>query len=180
MSRKSKFLSLILRHKPEEVGLTLDPAGWVPIDRLLRAMKAHGRPMSREELIDLIEGSEKKRFSISADGKLIRAAQGHSIDIDLGLTPREPPINLYHGTARHNLDGIFAAGLQPMRRRQVHLSVAPADAEAVGRRHGKPVVLRLAALSMHEEGHVFSRADNGVWLVDAVPPQFIGFWTEGT
>ena len=176
MSRQSKFLSLILRHKPEEVGLTLDRAGWVRLDQLIRAMRAHGRPISRRELEVLVEQDEKRRYSISSDGAFIRAAQGHSIEVDLGLEPREPPITLYHGTARKNLDGIFSNGLQSMRRRQVHLSSVATDAEVVGRRHGRPIVLQIAARKMHDSGHIFFTADNGVWLTDMVPAEFLSFW----
>lgn len=179
MSRQSKFLSFILRHKPEELGLKLDRAGWAQIDVLLRAMKKAGRPMSRDELQHLVENNDKSRFAISADGEFIRAVQGHSIDVDLGLEPRTPPEHLYHGTARQNLDSIFSEGLRPMGRRQVHLSVTPSVAEAVGRRHGKPVVLQIATLRMHEMGHLFFVADNGVWLTDIVPVGFLSFWNRG-
>lgn len=134
--------------------------------------------MTRGELNELVEGNDKKRFSISASGAFIRAAQGHSVNVDLGLEPRKPPRTLYHGTARQNLARILSAGLQPMGRRQVHLCVAALDAEAVGRRHGKPVVLQVPAIRMHEEGHVFLMADNGVWLVDDVPARFLAFWSR--
>jgi len=178
MSRQSKFLSFILRHKPEEVGLTLDAAGWVRIDVLLRALKKAGRPMSQQELAALVAGNDKKRFTISGDGGFIRAAQGHSIHVELSLSALVPPEALYHGTARQNLDGIFLDGLKPMGRQHVHLSASPSDAEKVGKRHGKPVVLQVPALRMHEEGHVFFVADNGVWLVDNVPVRYLGFRTR--
>lgn len=178
MSRQSKFLSFILRHKPEEVGLTLDAAGWVPVDVLLRALRNAGRPMSQQELEALVAGNDKKRFTIFGDGAFIRAAQGHSIHVELGLSPLVPPEALYHGTARQNLDGIFMNCLKPMERQHVHLSASPSDAERVGQRHGKPVVLQVPALRMQEEGHVFFVADNGVWLVDNVPARYLGFWTR--
>lgn len=177
MSRQSKFLSLILRHKPEEVGITLHPAGWVRIDVLLHAMRRAGHRMSREELEALVETNDKKRFTISEDGEFIRAAQGHSIKVDLGLKTRVPPLKLYHGTARQYLDSIFSSGLRPMRRTHVHLSVAAIEAEAVGRRHGKVIVLEIAAHLMHAEGHHFFVADNGVWLTETVPAQFLSFWS---
>lgn len=178
MSRQSKFLSFILRHKPEEVGLTLDAAGWVPIDLLLSALKKAGRPMSQQELEALVASNDKKRFTISGDGAFIRAAQGHSIHVKLGLSPLVPPEALYHGTARQNLDRIFMDGLKPMGRQHVHLSASPSDAQQVGRRHGKPVVLQVPALQMHEAGHAFYVSDNGVWLVNNVPAHFIIFWME--
>lgn len=167
-----------MRHKPEEVGLSLDAAGWVRIDVLLRALKKAGRPMSQQELEALVAGNDKKRFTISGDGAFIRAAQGHSIHVELGLSPRVPPEALYHGTIRQNLDGIFVDGLKPMGRQYVHLSASPSDAEQVGQRHGKPVVLLVPALRMYEEEHVFFLADNGVWLVDNVPVRYLAFWTR--
>lgn len=179
MSRHSRFLSLILRHKPEEIGITLDRAGWTRIDELLRALKTAGRPISREQLIAIVEENEKRRFTVSEDGAFIRAAQGHSIDVDLGLQPRKPPLLLYHGTARQSLDEIFSQGLQSMGRGQVHLSSFPTDAAEVGRRHGHAVVLEIMARRMHRRGFVFTRADNGVWLTEAVPASFLQFWSGG-
>jgi putative RNA 2'-phosphotransferase len=175
MSRQSKFLSLVLRHKPEEIGIKLDREGWVDIATLLRHLKKAGRAITRSELDTLVATSDKKRFTISEDGRRIRAAQGHSIEIDLGLAPQAPPAELYHGTASASLDDIFAQGLIPRNRQQVHLSSDPETAETVGRRHGKPVVLRVETAQMHEDGHLFYRADNGVWLTDHVPARYLGF-----
>ncbi|MBY6159425.1 RNA 2'-phosphotransferase [Mameliella alba] len=178
MSRESRFLSLVLRHKPEEIGLKLDSAGWVEIDHLLRALKRSGRRLSREDLEKIVAENDKRRFTISNDGCRIRAAQGHSVDVDLELPAAQPPIVLYHGTSRDNLDAIFRMGIVPGRRRQVHLSPDAEIALTVGRRHGKPVVLQIAAVSMASEGHTFHLADNGVWLTDTVPPKFVGFATN--
>lgn len=175
MSRESKFLSLVLRHKPEEIGLQLDKHGWVRVDDLLRKLKKANRKLSRDELAQLVESNDKKRFTLSDDGQRIRAAQGHSIDVDLGLEPQRPPDELYHGTASANLDAIFSEGLTPGRRKQVHLSLDPDTAERVGQRHGKPVVLRVEAQRMYENGFDFFRADNGVWLTDKVPATYLGF-----
>ncbi|MBM3604700.1 MAG: RNA 2'-phosphotransferase [Alphaproteobacteria bacterium] len=175
MSRQSRYLSLVLRHKPEEIGLTLDAAGWARIDQLLPALGKAGYRMSRDELLALVQENDKKRFTISDDGAFIRAAQGHTVKVVLDLEARIPPEVLYHGTARRNLAYIFAQGLKSGQRQQVHLSADNATAEAVGRRHGKPVVLRVSALRMHHEGHLFFQADNGVWLTDSVPPRFLGF-----
>lgn len=175
MSRDSKMLSRILRHTPEEIGLTLDAQGWAPVAELLRGLKKAGLPMTRAALLEVVAQNDKQRFTLSPDGTCIRAAQGHSVQVDLGLDPEEPPETLYHGTARTTLDAIFVEGLRPGRRRQVHLSSDRETAERVGGRHGRPVVLCVAALRMHREGHVFSRADNGVWLVDHVPSGYLGF-----
>jgi putative RNA 2'-phosphotransferase len=175
MSRESKFLSLVLRHKPEEIDLQLDKHGWARVDELLRKLKKANRKLSRDELIRLVESNDKKRFTISEDGLRIRAAQGHSFDVDLGLVAQRPPNELYHGTASANLDSIFSDGLNPGRRHQVHLSLDPATAERVGQRHGKPVVLRVEAQRMFEDGFQFFCADNGVWLTDNVPAAYLGF-----
>ncbi|MCA0907109.1 RNA 2'-phosphotransferase [Ruegeria marisrubri] len=175
MSRESKFLSLVLRHKPEEIDLQLDAHGWARVDELLRKLKKSGRKLSHDELIEIVETSDKKRFTLSEDGKRIRAAQGHSIEVDLGLKPQQPPSELYHGTASANLDAIFSNGLVPGKRQQVHLSLDPDTAERVGQRHGRPVVLRVEAQRMFDDGFEFFRADNGVWLTDAVPARYLGF-----
>ncbi|WP_300073232.1 RNA 2'-phosphotransferase [uncultured Ruegeria sp.] len=175
MSRESKFLSLVLRHRPDEIDLQLDKQGWARVDDLLRKLKKANRKLSRDELFRLVESSDKRRFTLSEDGLRIRAAQGHSIDVDLGLAAQRPPDELYHGTASANLDSIFSDGLNPGQRRQVHLSLDPGTAEGVGQRHGKPVVLRVEAQRMFEDGFEFFRADNGVWLTDKVPAVYLGF-----
>lgn len=175
MSKESKFLSLVLRHKPEEIDLQLDEQGWAPIDDLLRKMKKAGRKISRQELEQIVATNDKKRFTISKDDQKIRAAQGHSIKVNLGLEPKIPPSELYHGTASATLDEIFKQGIIPGKRQQVHLSPDPSTAERVGQRHGKPTVLRIDCIAMHEAGYKFYRADNGVWLTDTVPAEFLGF-----
>jgi putative RNA 2'-phosphotransferase len=167
----SKFLSFVLRHKPDAIGLTLDPQGWTPIDELIAKSHAAGTLFSREDLLHVVETSEKKRFSLSDDGQLIRAAQGHSVAVDLGLTPREPPTVLYHGTATRFLESILSEGLKPQARQHVHLSADEETAHRVGQRHGKPTVLVVDALRMHAKGFQFFLADNGVWLTDQVPPE---------
>ena len=179
-SKLSKFLSLILRHKPEAVGLSLDPQGWTAIEELISKCGKAGTRFSRQELLDVVESSEKKRFTVSDDGKRIRAAQGHSIAVELGLAPIEPPVTLFHGTATRFLDAIFAEGLMPKSRQQVHLSVDAATALRVGQRHGKPVILSVEALRMHQQGQAFYRADNGVWLTDQVPPAYLSFAATST
>ncbi len=171
--RLSKFLSFVLRHEPQSVGLKLDPQGWASIDDLIAKGNAGGPRFSREELAHVVETSDKKRFSISADGLHIRAAQGHSVAVDLGLAPATPPTMLYHGTARRFLDSIMSRGLEPGRRQQVHLSIDTVTARRVGRRHGEPVILGVEASAMHAHGLAFFLADNGVWLTDHVPAEFL-------
>lgn len=169
----SKFLSFVLRHKPDEIGLMLGPDGWVNIDELIQKANAAGRTFDRTDLLDVVASSEKKRFSISPDGRKIRAAQGHSVSVELGLTSREPPSVLYHGTATRFVEAIRQTGLMPQARQQVHLSADEATAQRVGQRHGKPHIFKVDAGRMHANGHKFYRADNGVWLTDHVPPEFL-------
>ncbi len=175
MSRTARFLSLVLRHAPDRIGLTFGSGGWIATDALLAALRRHGRPTTRDELEAIVASDDKGRFSFSEDGRRIRAAQGHSADVDLGLQAVEPPEILYHGTASRSLDAIFETGLKPMSRRHVHLSVDVPTAVKVGTRHGRPVVLEVAAGALHRAGSRFLRADNGVWLVDAVPPAALAF-----
>jgi putative RNA 2'-phosphotransferase len=170
---RSKFLSLVLRHQPEVIGLTLDESGWTSVDELLAKAAAAGTPIDRATLDEIVATNEKKRFTLSDDGTRIRAAQGHSVEVALGIEPVVPPDMLYHGTATRFLDSIRTQGLIPGSRQQVHLSGDEATAVAVGQRHGKPVVLRVAAGRMHAAGYAFYRADNGVWLTDTVPPGFL-------
>lgn len=169
----SKFLSFVLRHKPESIGLTLDSQGWASIDELIAKSDAAGTRLNREDLQHVVETSDKKRFSVSADGQRIRAAQGHSVSVELGLSPQEPPPLLYHGTATRFVDAILAEGLKPQSRQQVHLSADEATAHRVGQRHGKSAILKVDALRMHAKGFQFFLADNGVWLTDHVPPEFL-------
>jgi putative RNA 2'-phosphotransferase len=173
--RTSKFLSLVLRHDPGRIGLTLDPAGWADVDELLAAAAAAGVRLDRSTLERVVRENDKQRFALSPDGARIRANQGHSIPVELGLAPRDPPEHLFHGTALHNLESIRRNGLQAGKRTHVHLSRDPATAHRVGQRHGRPVVLTVAAGAMHRHGHVFLRSENGVWLTAGVPPAFIEF-----
>lgn len=169
----SKFLSLVLRHKPDAIGLKLDPQGWALIDELLTKGNDSGTQFNREDLLRVVETSDKKRFSISDDGQRIRAAQGHSVTVELGLLPQEPPSILYHGTATRFIDAILSEGLKPQARQQVHLSADEATAHRVGQRHGKPAIFKVEALRMHAQGFKFFLSDNGVWLTDHVPPEFL-------
>lgn len=175
MSRDSKFLSRVLRHEPELVGLSLGPGGWVRVDDLLRGMKRAGHRITRDDLGHIVAENDKRRFTLSEDGRRIRAAQGHSVAVDLDLPAIAPPGDLFHGTASANLDAIWAEGINPGRRQHVHLSGDPETATRVGQRHGKSVVLRIASGKMYEDGHQFWQADNGVWLTEHVAPQYLGF-----
>jgi putative RNA 2'-phosphotransferase len=169
----SKFLSYVLRHKPESIGLTIDAQGWALIDEVIDKGKANGTVFSRADLLKLVASSDKKRFSVSEDELRIRAAQGHSVTVDLGLPSREPPRTLYHGTATHFLDSILTEGLKPQSRQQVHLSADRTTAYRVAQRHGKPAILTIDALRMHASGFKFYLADNGVWLTDQVPSDYL-------
>jgi putative RNA 2'-phosphotransferase len=169
----SKYLSRHLRHQPERLGLTLAPGGWVAVDDLLAACRASGFAITRAELDDVVATNDKQRFTFDPSGTRIRAAQGHSVDVDLGLEPMTPPAVLFHGTGRGTLPAVLNEGLRPMGRRHVHLSADEATALAVGRRHGPPVVLAVDAAAMAAAGWTFAQADNGVWLVDAVPADYL-------
>ncbi len=171
----SKFLSLVLRHKPEEIGIALDEAGWVEVEVLLEAMGRCGKQVSREELQEVVATNDKQRFAFSEDGRRIRANQGHSVDVNLGLPAVAPPEVLYHGTADRFLEGIRKTGLQKGQRQHVHLSATKDVGEMVGKRHGRPVVLEVRAGTMHRAGIKFYRSENGVWLTEEVPAEFIVF-----
>ena len=173
LKRTSKFLSLVLRHRPETIGLELSPDGWVEVDLLLEACRRHGRAISPGVLREVVTTNDKRRFSFSDDGLRIRANQGHSVDVDLGLEPVQPPELLYHGTVARFLDSIRRQGLIPGSRRHVHLSADCATAKNVGQRRGRPVILGVEAGRMHGDGHPFYLSENGVWLADAVPPQYL-------
>ena len=172
--RTSKFLSLHLRHRPDRLGLELEPGGWVDVEVLLAAAARVGQPITRGELDEVVASNDKRRFSFDPTGTRIRANQGHSVAVDLHLPPVEPPPRLYHGTDERAAAAIAREGLRKMRRQHVHLSPDPETARRVGARHGRPVVFEVDAAAMHAEGHTFFRAENGVWLVDAVPAPFLG------
>ena len=175
LTQKSRFLSLVLRHKPQTIGVTLDGCGWVEIDSLLKAMAAHGKGMSRSELESVVANNDKKRFAISDDGKRIRAVQGHSVDVDLNLKRGHPPDTLYHGTVERFLKPILREGLKPMDRHHVHLSPDRRTAFKVGSRRGKAVILEVDARRMTDDRMEFFVSDNGVWLVDRVPPEYLRY-----
>ncbi len=173
--RISKFLSLVLRHDPARIGIALDDAGWTGVTELLAASAAHGVAITHDELTAVVASSDKQRFALSPDGQRIRANQGHSVDVDLQLAPAEPPALLFHGTVEPALASIRTEGLARGKRHHVHLSVDVETATRVGARRGKPVILTIRAGDMAAAGHVFHRSDNGVWLVEHVPPEFVLF-----
>jgi putative RNA 2'-phosphotransferase len=173
VTRASKFLAYVLRHDPGSVGLTLGDGGWVGTGELLAAAKKHGRRLDAAMIDRVLTAPGKKRYELR-DGK-IRASQGHSVQVDLGLEPVEPPAVLYHGTVARSLDAIFAEGLRPGSRTHVHLSADTETATAVGARRGRPVVLVVDAAAMSQAGHEFFQAANGVWLTAHVPSAFLSF-----
>jgi putative RNA 2'-phosphotransferase len=171
----SKFLSLILRHKPETIDLFLDENGWAAVDELIKQANLHNVALTHNSLDSIVETNDKKRFVFSDDKKRIRANQGHSISVDLQLAEAEPPDLLYHGTALRNIDSIKAQGLLKAKRHHVHLSTDRKAAKNVGSRYGKPVVIGVNAKEMYLSGFTFFRAENGVWLTDHVPSQYLDF-----
>ncbi len=172
-NKLSRFLSLVLRHKPEEIDLHLDSEGWAEISTLLQKLAEHGKRSTKEQLFEVVTTNDKARFRISDDGTRIRANQGHSIDIDIGLRPVKPPAILYHGTAERFLKSIQQSGLSSRTRQHVHLSSDIATAKKVGMRHGSPAILFVEATRMFEAGFEFFQAENGVWLTKEVPLRFL-------
>lgn len=174
-TRNSKFLSLVLRHEPSAASITLDTAGWVPINELLQGCATAGHQLTLEQLKHIVETNPKKRFEFNAEVTRIRASQGHSVGVELEYQPKIPPAHLYHGTATRFLDSIREKGLLKMERHHVHLSGETRVTLEVGSRHGVPTLLTIDAAKMHEEGHLFFQSTNGVWLVDHVPSAHIQF-----
>ncbi len=171
-TRISKFLSYVLRHRPQAIGLALDAQGWASIDELIEKARPQ-MALNRELIEQVVSTNDKQRFALSEDGTHIRASQGHSLDVDIGLEPCVPPALLYHGTATRFMDSINRDGLVSGRRQHVHLSLDAETAHAVGRRHGKPVILQIDTKAMHEQGMLFYVSANGVWLTEHVPTRFI-------
>lgn len=170
-----RFLSRVLRHKPETIGLTLDKAGWVDVSLLIEKLKEHGRIVTREEIEVMVATNDKKRFVLSEDGERIKAAQGHSVDVELELKQQIPPDVLYHGTVEAALPFIRKDGLSSMQRHHVHLSKDKETAIKVGSRRGEPIILEVNSGKMWEDRHAFFVSENGVWLTDHVPVQYIMF-----
>ena len=172
--RLSKYLARILRHAPESAGLTLDREGWAEFNSVVAAAVARSLAKSADDVSRVVQGNDKQRFALSPRGKHIRAVQGHSTPlVELTLAAVRPPDLLFHGTAGRNLPSIMANGLHSRRRHHVHLSTDVGTALQVGRRHGVAAVLEIAAATMMRDGHQFYRAQNGVWLVGEVSPEYI-------
>ncbi|MFB2934195.1 RNA 2'-phosphotransferase [Aerosakkonemataceae cyanobacterium BLCC-F154] len=169
----SKYLSKHLRHTPEEIGIILAEGGWVSVAELMEASQKKGFFFTRAELEEVVAKSDKKRFSFDSTGELIRANQGHSVEVDLQLTATAPPKVLYHGTGANAVVSILQNGLCKMSRHHVHLSADVTTAKKVGMRHGKPVVFAVDAAIMYQDGYEFYCSENNVWLVDRVPPKYL-------
>lgn len=179
LTRASRFLARVLRHRPDRVGIELDAHGWVAVEVLIRACQQHGSPMDRALLEQVVTGSEKKRFEFDSTRQRVRATYGHSVEIVLDMAEAEPPETLYHGTGTQNIESIRESGLLKGARQHVHLSADEEVARAVGRRKGKSAVLAIDARAMTSDGFKFLRAANDVWLVDRVPTRFIQFPGQG-
>ncbi|MFO0939948.1 MAG: RNA 2'-phosphotransferase [Pirellulales bacterium] len=173
--RISKFLSLVLRHQPETIGITLDDAGWTSVEELLTAMQLHRQAITREILDHVVASNDKQRFAFSQDGLMIRARQGHSVEVELGYESAQPPEFLLHGTPTAAVESIRREGLKKMKRHHVHMHSDESTAKSVGARRGSPVILRICAQKMASEGFEFFVTANDVWLTDHVPARFIEF-----
>lgn len=169
LKKSSKYLAKILRHDPESAGVFVDEAGWAETKSILRALN-----VKLDSLKEIVSTDSKGRYSFDCDFKYIRANQGHSINVPyLELTESVPPDILYHGTATKFLDPIFQNGIQKMDRNYVHLSSDYNTAVNVGKRHGSPIVIKVFAKKLHDNGRKFYISHNGVWLVDFVPSEYI-------
>lgn len=171
--KTSKFLSLVLRHNPSLIGIDLDKNGWVDVEELLEKLKSKNIFLTFDELKEIVESNSKKRFALSIDSKKIRANQGHSISVELDYKEQVPPNFLYHGTSEKNIDSIFMNGISKMNRHHVHLSLDITTAYQVGKRHGKPIILKINSGDMKKAGFSFFLSDNNVWLTDFIPIEFI-------
>ena len=168
-----RFMSYVLRHHPEAAELTLDGEGWADVDKLMEGMTKAGRPIDRETLERIVRENNKKRYTLSEDGRRIRANQGHSVDVHIEMEKRTPPERLYHGTADRFLDSIKEQGIRRMARQYVHLSPDVPTAVNVGSRHGKPVVLAIDTAQMAADGFDFFISANGVWQSEDIPWRYV-------
>ena len=168
----SKYISRVLRHRPEDAGIGLDEHGWADVEALIAGVNAAGKRIDRKILEEIVRTDKKQRYSFNENGTLIRANQGHSILVDVELAKLEPPEYLYHGTAYRFLESIRQQGLLPMSRLYVHLSGDVETARVVGKRHGRPVVLKIHSGDMHRDGFPFYRSQNGVWLAKKVDAKY--------
>jgi len=166
-------MSYVLRHHPEAIGIELDENGWAPVETLIEKMSEREFDISPALLEEIVASNDKKRFAFNEDKTMIRASQGHSIDIALNLAPATPPEILYHGTGEKNVASILQYGLDKRERQHVHLSADINTAIAVGSRHGRPRIFEIPAQEMQQQGYIFYRSDNGVWLTETVPAAFL-------
>lgn len=166
-------MSLILRHKPEVIGISLDKHGWAVVDDLINGIAKNNEGFNMAILKEIVETDNKQRYSFNDDKTLIRANQGHSIPVDVELEEKEPPKFLYHGTGEKYVSSILEQGLIPKSRLYVHLSKDIETAKNVGRRHGKEVVYKIEAHEMYQDGYKFYLSVNGVWLAKGVPLQYM-------
>lgn len=178
LSRHSKFLSLVLRHKPDLIGIELDTAGWTEVSTLLERLNTRGNTIDYLKLEEIVANNNKKRFEFNEDKTKIRASQGHSIDVDLGYEEKKPPSILYHGTAKRFINSILNKGILKGNRHHEHLSSTKETAKKVGQRHGKVAIIYINAEKMYEDGHKFFVSTNGVWLTETVPSEYIRFIQE--
>jgi putative RNA 2'-phosphotransferase len=173
-SNVSRYLSRVLRHEPQSIGLSLDAQGWAHIDEVVARAAAHGELLTPELVMQVAQGTDRQSFTCDGAGR-IRANHGHTVPVDLGIEPSEPPSILFHGTTVTSVAPIMSAGLIPGLRQYVHLTVDTVTASSVGRRRGQPVVLRVAAGRMWAAGFKFVRSASAVWLTSEVPVEFIQF-----
>ncbi len=171
--RESKFLSLVLRHRPDKIGIELDENGWTSTEILIQKMNDQGFRIDQEKLEAVVEDNDKQRFALNEDKTLIRASQGHSLKVDLDYQPLTPPEYLYHGTADRFIESILKTGLEKRNRHHVHLSADIDTATNVGTRHGRVIILKILSGKMHKLGYKFYKSENGVWLTDSVPVEYI-------
>lgn len=171
----SKFLSYVLRHHPESIGIKLDKNGWADVKELLSGAEDNSFQITLDELTKVVKENDKQRFALSDDGLNIRVSYGHSIPLDLSYSPAVPPDVLYHGTAEKNLKSIRETGLVTGNRQHVHLSTDADTAASVGQRHGRPRVIVIQARQMYADGYRFYFATNKVWLTEYVPPEYLMF-----
>lgn len=173
--KRSRFFSQILRHRPKKIGLELEEGGWTDIKTFLEKINKYknGEPITFEELEYIVENNDKQRFGFNEDKTKIRANQGHSTDVKMNYQPQTPPPVLYHGTATKNVDSILQNGILKGNRQYVHLSVDIETAQKVGKRHGKPYIFTIETSKMQEAGIEFYCSENGVWLVDFIPKEFL-------
>lgn len=169
----SVFISLILRHKPDAAGISLDEHGWANVQELINGINNTGRKIDIKTLEEIVRTDSKQRYSFNEDHTLIRANQGHSIPVDVDLTEQKPPEVLYHGTADRFLESIMKEGLKPMSRLYVHLSKDIETAHKVGKRHGRPAILKIQSGQMSRDGIKFYLSENGVWLTKKVDIKYL-------